>query len=73
MKLSDYLKQEGIRQTIFARRIGVNINTLHNILKGYDTRLSVALSIEEVTRGSVKPKDLAPTKKRSSRSKKEPK
>ena len=66
MKLNDYLEQEGITMTRFARKIGVHRHTLISILEGYDTKLSVALKIEEATKGAVKCKDLAPTKRRQS-------
>ena len=66
MKLNDYLEQQGITMTGFARKIGVHPKTIGFIIDGYDTKLSVALKIEKATKGAVKCKDLAPTKKRRS-------
>lgn len=59
MKLSAYLEQHGTPITVFARRIGVSGATVHNILKKRkDMWLSVALKIEEYTKGQVTCKDL---------------
>jgi plasmid maintenance system antidote protein VapI len=58
MKLKDYLDDLGIPIATFARKLNVSRNTLHNIIKGQDIRLSIALKIEELTKGQVTCHDL---------------
>lgn len=69
MKLYDYLQEEGIQHSHFAKRVGISLPTLAMLFKGYDCRLSVAIKIEELTRGAVKIRDLTPTVFRPSRKK----
>ena len=61
MKLFEYLREEGIQHSKFAKRLGISLPTLCNLFKGYDTKLSTAIRIEEITRGQVKIRDLTPT------------
>lgn len=61
MKLFEYLQEEGIQHSKFAKRLGISLPTLHGLLKGRDTKLSTAIRIEEITRGQVKIRDLTPT------------
>lgn len=67
MRLKDYLTTEGIRITVFARRCGVSHGTIIGAMKGYEIALSLALKIEEITRGVVTCRDLSPTRKRPPR------
>lgn len=66
MKLREYIDSEGIKLHVFAKKIGVSLKTLHSILEGYDTRLSVGIRIHTVTKGKVKVQELLPTKQRPS-------
>lgn len=67
MRLKEYLNTEGIRITVFAKRCGVSHATIIGAMKGYEMALSLALKIEEITRGVVTCKDLSPTRKRPPR------
>jgi DNA-binding transcriptional regulator YdaS (Cro superfamily) len=71
MRLGEYLKEEGIKRGVFASKIGVSVVTLDNIIDGYDTRISVGVAIEKATRGRVKVQELAPTRQRPSKAKKD--
>lgn len=52
MKLSEFLEETGCPVTKFARRVGVSVGTIKNILlEKHDIRLSVAIRIEEATMG----------------------
>lgn len=63
MKLREYLDQEGLKQYVFCRKLGVTESTLYSILcEKRDLRLSLALKIEDLTDGKVKCKDLLPEK-----------
>jgi len=54
MKISDYIKQEGISQAEFARRIGVDRSTVTLWIQGLRRPASdMALHIEQVTDGSI--------------------
>lgn len=59
MDLKDYINKRGIPITKFARLVKVSAHTIHNILNGYDMRLSIASRIEELTEGAVTCQDLA--------------
>lgn len=62
MKLNEYLDEHGTQQTTVARRAGVHHRTVSNILQGKDILLSVALQIEDATKGKVTVYDMAPQK-----------
>jgi transcriptional regulator with XRE-family HTH domain len=52
MKLRQYLKEEGIKQEPFARKVGVSPYTLRCAMNGTrEMPLSLACRIEDVTRG----------------------
>ena len=67
--LRDYLNQRGISVPEFAVEIGINEQTLRNILKGYDPKLSTAWKIIKHTK-LVHIETLLPTKIRAKRSSK---
>lgn len=51
MKLKEYLKEEGIKQSPFANKIGITVAALRYILAGRrDIHLSLACRIEDVTK-----------------------
>ena len=58
MKLEEYVEEYCINVTKFAKKIGVNRNTLLNIMKGETPSLHVAKLIKEATEGKVKPEDM---------------
>ena len=62
MDLKTYLKKHDIPASWVAERAKVACATIHNILKGKDVLLSVALKVEGATGGDVKCKDMLPTK-----------
>lgn len=62
-KLEEYLDSKGIKHLFFAEQLGISTKTLYSIMKGNDTKLSIALKIEEITKGAVKAKDLYKLKK----------
>ncbi len=63
MKLSEYLDERGIPIAAFARKLGISAATIHHILKeNRDLRLSVAVRIEEATKGSVVCRELLPNR-----------
>ena len=70
MKLGEYLETEGIKRKVFAQKIAVSPATLDNIVSGHDTLISTGLRIQRETRGNVKIAELAPTKPRRSKAKK---
>jgi predicted transcriptional regulator len=72
MKLGDYLKEEGIKRKVFAKKVGITPVTLDNIVAGYDTFISTGIRIQKETRGRVKVQELQPTKQRPTRAKKDP-
>ena len=58
MKLAQYLKEAGIRQTAFAERVGVTVQTVHHWVRGHRVPdLPSAVLIEGLTKGRVKPRD----------------
>lgn len=60
MELREYLFRREIKKGDFAALIGTSPKTIWAILKGMqDVKLSIALKIEEVTKGEVKCRDLA--------------
>lgn len=62
-KLIDYLEYTGIKQLVFARKLGTNTTTLHNILrKGLMPSLEIAVAIERETKGKVSVYDWLKTK-----------
>lgn len=69
MKLKDYLQDLGIPQATFARKVGVSSRTILNAVLGKEIRLSLAVRIEEVTKGQVKCKDLLPMQEKDKKSK----
>lgn len=60
MFLKEYLEEHGTPLRVLARRANISHATIINILAGKDIRLSVALQIEDATKGQVKCRDLAP-------------
>lgn len=60
MLLKDYLEEHGTQQVHVARRAGVSHRTIASALNGKDIRLSVALKIEDATKGKVTCRELAP-------------
>lgn len=68
MRLKDYLEDLGIPQAKFARKVGTTPRTILNAIMGKEIRLSLAVKIEEVTKGQVKCKDLLPIQKKEPRS-----
>jgi DNA-binding transcriptional regulator YdaS (Cro superfamily) len=60
MLLREYLDEHGTLQVHVARKAGLSHRTIANALDGKDIRLSVALKIEDATKGQVTCRDLAP-------------
>ena len=60
MELKEYLDECGMPMSELARRAGVTHTTIYSIVKGRDIRLSVALQIEDATKGRVTPREIAP-------------
>lgn len=60
MRLEEYLKEQCIVKKKFAEKLEVTAQTLDNIISGSSPRLELALKIEQMTGGKVKPKDLLP-------------
>lgn len=55
MNLSEYLKSEGIKQYVFAEKLGVSQSCLTQLLSGdRKPSLSLAVDIENITKGKVK-------------------
>lgn len=77
MILKEYLQQNGIRFTFFAKRVGVSQPALSAWMNGTVTpSIFYAHKIEQITKGEVKIKDWITediVKKRQERSKKGPK
>lgn len=67
MKLNEYLTEMGIPIAGFARRVGVSMMTIRRILEGAEPKVSVALKIEELTKGQVTCHDLVSIKKRKTK------
>ena len=65
MKLKEYLDKEGIKYSAFARKVGIHPQTIATIIKGYDTKLSIGVKIEEATNGAVRCRDLMPSLRRN--------
>lgn len=60
-KLRDYLENNGIYQTWFARQVGITQTNLNHILTGKSLpRLRTAMEIERVSKGNVTVYDLVP-------------
>jgi len=58
MTLREYLDQQEMRATAFAKLIGVSDATISRILAGTQyPSLATALAIEKVTKGKIKPGD----------------
>lgn len=59
MELQGYLEETGMPLAELARRASINPRTIKNILeRKADIRLSVALRLEDATKGQVKCRDL---------------
>lgn len=59
MKIDEYLKTNCIQKKAFAKKIGISENTLEGIIRQKrDIRLSIALKIEQITKGEVKCMDM---------------
>lgn len=70
MKLREYIDKYGINIRKFSRSAKISEATVHNILKGFDIKLSVALKILDITGGEVSCEDLKPTRARGVSAKK---
>ncbi len=58
MKLKNYLQENGIKATFFAKRVGVSQPTLYTWLHGeHSPNIKFAHKIEQITKGEVKLKD----------------
>ena len=58
MKLAEYLRAHKIRQTQFALLLGGKPSTLHGWITGRRMpELAVAIQIQEITNGLVRPED----------------
>ena len=64
MNLKEYLRFLKWPATKFSSKSGVDIQTVRNVIMGFDVRLSTALKIEEFTHGEVTCRDLKPTRRR---------
>lgn len=61
MRLEEYLEEYGTPLTVFAAKTGASITTILNICaQRGDLLLSIALRIEEATKGQVQCKELLP-------------
>ncbi len=60
MRLEEYLEEHGTPNIVLARRAGIHHTTLARTLQGHEILLSVALKIEDATKGQVTCRDLAP-------------
>ena len=58
MQLREYLQKNGITVRAFARSIGRSETTIQNIMKGYNTDLDTAITIEDATNRKVKCREL---------------
>ena len=59
MKLNEYLKETGIPLVVFAKKAGISVATVNNIITNIkDMYLSVAIRIEETTKGQVTCREL---------------
>ena len=61
MRLQEYIDEVGISKTEFARRCGLSVATVFNLVRedsNKDVRLSVAKKIFDYTKGKVQPFDL---------------
>jgi DNA-binding transcriptional regulator YdaS (Cro superfamily) len=60
MELREYLFRREIKKGDFALMVGTSPKTIWALLKGMqDVKLSIALKIEEITKGEVSCRDLA--------------
>lgn len=53
MKLSEYLEKHMVNKVKFCRRVGIAPHALYRILRGNDTRLSIAMDIVKESNGEV--------------------
>jgi DNA-binding transcriptional regulator YdaS (Cro superfamily) len=60
MKLQEYLDEHGTPKNTLAKRAGIHHTTVARVLKGHEILLSVALRIEEATKGQVTCHEMAP-------------
>ncbi len=60
MRLEEYLEEHGTPNIVLARRAGIHHTTVTRSLQGHEILLSVALKIEDATKGQVTCRDLAP-------------
>lgn len=60
MKLREYLDEYSTPIRALARKAGIAHTSISNILKGMDIRLSIALKLEDATKGLVTCRELAP-------------
>lgn len=62
MKLREFLAKTGMPKTELARRSGATVTTIHNLLRGGNIRLDIAVRISEATEWQVRPEELLPEK-----------
>lgn len=60
MKLRDYLKQEGLSYTEFAKVAGISRHIVIHAIHGRSVGLKSVMKIEKATQGAVKALDLFP-------------
>ena len=60
MRLEEYLEEHGTPKIALARRAGIHHTTLKRVLEGHEILLSIALKLEDATKGEVTCRDLAP-------------
>ncbi len=60
MRLSEYLQERGITKREFAKRAGINTQTLYNILWGREPRLTIACKIIKASEGKITFEELIP-------------
>lgn len=60
MRLSEYLQERGITKREFAKRAGINTQTLYNILWGREPRLTIACKIIRASEGKISFEELIP-------------
>lgn len=66
MEIRSYAKKHGLTLSSFATRIGVSPGTFHDYVSGRrNMPLRMAVAIEDMTEGQVRPSDWIPSHARS--------
>ena len=60
MRFPEYLKDRGISKREFAKRAGINVQTIYNILWGREPRLTIACKIIKASEGKISFEELIP-------------